>query len=351
MDRATGRSVGFRSLAAWTIVALLCCGCSPAPSAPPPVSTGAVAPTSSDVAPSATAPSVAALSPAPSASSTPAIACRQGDVTGTVAQWASSKSGGGGAYALIQLNRAGDCTLSALRAMRLKDSTGTTIAKHTAIAVPMQIAVAIWADFISVCPTERSTPLSVTLEFGGGVVAKIAMPGGFVVTCADGSSRAFVDGVVEATAHVPSPGGTCSASQFTLGAATTTYGGSTAFDRVLEITQPMHNTGAACVLELPGVVAVASATGTFQPVSIGPAENSVSFRIGSGASPSIELRAWFPIDLTPGAFGGPTCRQALQDVTRLQFPMASGSVDIHWDTAIPEVCSAPTAMSETIGDP
>jgi hypothetical protein len=270
-------------------------------------------------------------------------------VSGNVVQWASSAKGGGGAYALVLLDRSAGCSLSTLAALRVKDSGGSTVAKETGIAMPMSIAVALWIDFISICPTIRNQPLAVQLDFGNGVVAKVGLPDGLVVTCADGSSRAFVDGVVEATAPLPGAGGTCSAIDFAVGVATSNYAMSTAVSRALDIDQPLRNTGPDCVLRLPSIVAVAAASGPFQPVSVWPVADAPTFTVRSGASVSLWLRAWWLEPSPTDAPSAPVCRQSLQDVTRLEFPMAFGSIEMHWDITVPEVCSAPTRLSAGVG--
>jgi hypothetical protein len=295
-------------------------------------------------APSSPSPS-SAPSP-PGASPAAPTACGPGGVSGKVVQWASSAKGGGGAYALVLLDRSAGCSLSTLATLRVKDSGGSTVAKQTGIAMPMSIAVALWIDFISICPTVRTQPLALQLDFGNGVVAKVGLPDGLVVTCADGSSRAFVDGVVEATAPLPSPGGTCSANDFAVGVARSNYAMSTAVSRALDIDQPLRNTGPDCVLRLPSIVAVAAASGPFQPVSAWPVADAPTFTVRSGASVSLWLRAWWLDEPSPtDAPSVPVCRQALQDVTRLEFPMASGYVEIDWGIPVAEACSAPTMLS------
>jgi hypothetical protein len=125
----------------------------------------------------------------------------------------------------------------------------------------------------------------------------------------------------------------------------------------------VQNTGPDCVLELPKVIGFADSTGAFQAVEV-PIGNvkickkaspdhqvcnyisATSLRIKSGQTVTIELGAqWQPSWLN---FVGQTpqpCADAISDVTRAKFPLASGSISIEWDIAFGEVCTSPSNVS------
>lgn len=149
---------------------------------------------------------------------------------------------------------------------------------------------------------------------------------------------------------LPNPGGTCSASQFVLGDATSVYEPSVIGWRSVSVTQPMRNTGGDCVLNVPSMMGAVSATGASQAVKAqngqsevcAPASpgagverechfvnNPASYTIRSGQSLSVELGTGWPEEMisTP-----PPCPGPIDDVTRVEFPFATGSLDIDFGT-------------------
>src|SRR5260221_4176181 len=62
---------------------------------------------------------------------------------------------------------------------------------------------------------------------------------------------------IVAAVQLPNPGGTCRASQFALGQATSYYDFSTVVSRVADAIQPLTNTGDACILAVPEIIALA----------------------------------------------------------------------------------------------
>lgn len=159
---------------------------------------------------------------------------------------------------------------------------------------------------------------------------------------------------------LPSAGGTCSASQIVVGKATYGYGYGALGTTVVFVTLPLRNVGGDCVLHLPAVIGVASATGPFEAVSAldagtesatgvnSPAESA---RIRSGRSLSIVLGDWWRIDtLTDNGtpVPAPPCLNPISDVTRVEFPLATGSLQVDLPTVLRQVCSSPASMSLTI---
>jgi hypothetical protein len=174
---------------------------------------------------------------------------------------------------------------------------------------------------------------------------------------------------VASSVPLPNPGGTCMANQFVVGQATSQGEPATIGTIHVGLRQPLQNTGADCVLALPTVIGFASPSGPFQAVEVGnlgqevckkapPGAgvdrtckyvNPTSFRVKSGQTVTIEFNAWWwsgdIADHTP-----PPCPGMISGVTRAEFPLASGSIDIVLDTALGEVCGSPPSVSVTVDD-
>ncbi len=159
--------------------------------------------------------------------------------------------------------------------------------------------------------------------------------------------------VVVPPSRVPGVAGTCSASQFVLGKATSAPGFGTVGTTSVYVTQPLRNTGGDCVLDLPATIRVASATGAFQPVTVVNAGTGTSFTIRSGQSVSIVLGAWWWIGGSADngtLLSAPPCTDPISDITRVEFPVALGSIQIDLGTVWHEVCSSPASVSVTVQD-
>lgn len=161
---------------------------------------------------------------------------------------------------------------------------------------------------------------------------------------------------IASSAPLPSPGGTCSASEFVLGAARSGYTFSTVVSRHAYLDQPLRNAGGACVLNVPAMIGVASATGPLHAVRVNNIGYEVcvnnacnfvsppSYRIRSGQSLTIGFSvSWWtgaddangmPLD-TP-----PPCPGAVEAVTRVEVPLASGAIMIDLEAAIREAGSS-----------
>lgn len=177
---------------------------------------------------------------------------------------------------------------------------------------------------------------------------------------------------IVSSAPLPGPGGTCTASQLVLGTARSGFTFSTVFSRHAYLDQPLRNAGGACVLSVPAMIGVASATGPFQAVranNIGyeVCVNSAchfvsppSYAIRSGQSLTIGFGvSWWvgANDENGSPYPAPPCPGAVDDVTRVEFPLASGAITINLESAIPEagssvpwreVCASPDSISLTI---
>jgi hypothetical protein len=157
---------------------------------------------------------------------------------------------------------------------------------------------------------------------------------------------------VPSPAPLPSAGGTCSASQFVLGTATYDYGFGTLGSTVVFVTQPLRNAGGNCVLDLPGMIDVAAATGPFHSIPVRNAGTATSWKIKSGQSLSIVIGGYWWVGVRDGTgrlLGSvPPCADPISDVTRVEFPLASGSIQIDLPTIWHEVCSSPASVSLTV---
>jgi hypothetical protein len=153
------------------------------------------------------------------------------------------------------------------------------------------------------------------------------------------------------TVQLPNPGGTCTASQFVLGSVTSEYEPSVLFYRHVGLFQPMRNAGGDCVLKLPSMIGLLSSAGSWEAVRAtnGGTEVCVdaspgtgvertchfvyppSYMIRSGQSVSIEASVSWPED---SPYSLPPCPSLLQDVTRVEFPLAVGSLDINFESQV-----------------
>lgn len=200
---------------------------------------------------------------------------------------------------------------------------------------------------------------------GGGTPS---MPvGGDISSSPSASPSATVPAVTPSPTAVtspialPNPGGTCSASQIKVGKATYAYGYGTIGTTSVYVTLVLQNVGGDCVLHLPAMIGVASGTGPFEAVSVedngtesatGESSPAQSARIRSGRSLSIVLGAWWQVDVVQPTSGtpypSPPCLKPTSDVTRVEYPLATGTIEIQLPTVLNQVCSSPASMSLTI---
>ena len=165
---------------------------------------------------------------------------------------------------------------------------------------------------------------------------------------------------VASSSELPSGGGTCSATQIVLGTATYDYGFGTFFTTSVSVTQPLRDIGGDCILHLPALIGVAPATGAFEAVAVGDAgtENgtggytpAMSAKIPSGRSLSIVIGAWWWSGARPDTgtpFPAPPCAGPINEVTRVEFPLATGTLHIDLPVVLKQVCSSTASMSLTI---
>ena len=161
--------------------------------------------------------------------------------------------------------------------------------------------------------------------------------------------------------QLPNPGGTCLSSQFTQGTATSGYSLSTLFSQVVDVFQPLMNTGDACDLAVPKEIAMSGAGGPFVAIAVSNGGQQVcvksacktvypaSYIVPAGGTVWILLRAYWPWD--PGAASPlpPACPQPITDVTRAAFPFASGAIEIDWDVAFHQVCATAAGIRIVVG--
>jgi hypothetical protein len=140
------------------------------------------------------------------------------------------------------------------------------------------------------------------------------------------------------SAQLPSAGGTCSADQFVLGEPVAGPGYGTLGRMVVFVIQPIRNRGEECVLELPSAIGVAPADGPFDAVSIRNAVPGTTWKIGARRSKSIVLGGswWTGVRDEDGkpVFTAPPCADPVHDVTRIEFPLARGTIEIDLPTPL-----------------
>lgn len=147
---------------------------------------------------------------------------------------------------------------------------------------------------------------------------------------------------------LPNPGGTCAAGQLVLGEPTWGFGYGTIGTTVVFGTQPLRNTGAACVLRLPSTVAVAAASGPFAQVSVAGTGLATSYSLPSGGSVVVGLSARWWIGVRPEngtPWPAPPCENPISDVTRIVYPVGSSQLELALPVVLKVVCTSPASIS------
>lgn len=172
---------------------------------------------------------------------------------------------------------------------------------------------------------------------------------------------------------LPSPGGTCTASQLVPGTATNGYTFGAVGYRHAVLEQPVRNVGGACVLSVPAMIGLASASGPFRAVRVDNIGHEVcangachyvsppSYRIRPGQSLTVGFSVswWVGANDASGTplSTAPPCPGSVTDVTRVEVPLASGAMTIDLEAAVripessvpwPVVCAARDSIPLTI---
>lgn len=139
---------------------------------------------------------------------------------------------------------------------------------------------------------------------------------------------------------LPNPGGTCTSDDIQLAAVASSYDFSTFGRRVVFVTATLRNVGAACALALPGVIAVASASGPFRAVTTTNTDAAGPARVDPGREIRLVLGdSWDDVQVLADAGRTPVpCAGEIAGVTRAVVPMAAGSLEVAWTTAWDSVC-------------
>lgn len=160
---------------------------------------------------------------------------------------------------------------------------------------------------------------------------------------------------IATTADLPDPGGTCAADQLVAVSSSTAFPGYAALGyAVVFVQQRLRNAGEGCLLQLPGTIGVADEGGDFQPVPVKISIRPTWLDIAPGQSISIILGAswWLGASTDSGttAFPPSPCEGKISDVSRVEFPLASGRIQISWDRsrAWRDVCTTPTNITVTV---
>jgi hypothetical protein len=134
----------------------------------------------------------------------------------------------------------------------------------------------------------------------------------------------------------------CTAAQLELGAPTAANGFGTLGTTSMFVTQPIHNTGGACRLEVPASIGLAPSSGSFRSVAPENGGTTSGIDLAAGGSASIVVGAWWPAG---GQVSPPPCADAIRNVTRAEVPLASGHITIELPTTFVEACLSPVRVS------
>ena len=99
-------------------------------------------------------------------------------------------------------------------------------------------------------------------------------------------------------------------------------------------------------MALPAVIGVAAASGPFHAVAMGNNGTATSWASGAGDKMQIMLSAsWRVGGQTQSSV--PPCTDPIDDVTRLEIPLATGTLELDSPIALHEVCTSPASLSMT----
>jgi hypothetical protein len=149
---------------------------------------------------------------------------------------------------------------------------------------------------------------------------------------------------------LPNPGGTCSASQLVLSTPTWGYGYGTLGTTAVYGTLPLRNVGGDCVMALPAVIGVANANGPLHAVVVHNTSIVTSWSSGAGDNVPMMLSASWWVGVQPDKatpFPAPPCTDPIFDVSRVEIPLATGSLAFDLPIIWHEVCTSPASVSIT----
>lgn len=186
-------------------------------------------------------------------------------------------------------------------------------------------------------------------SFAGAIIQHvIGIDGGFVAFGSADDPNALSNPKLIWLGERSSAGGTCPADQFVVGTPVDdgpgfpTFGWADDFVRV-----PLRNVGPECLLDLPATIGVATGTGQFQVANVLNSGIATAFSATAGGNVDIVLGDSWPIPSRSGAGTPRPCPGAINDVSRIEFPFASGSLQIDLPALWPEVCPEPASVSMT----
>jgi hypothetical protein len=150
-----------------------------------------------------------------------------------------------------------------------------------------------------------------------------------------------------ATTPAAAAGGQCAAARLALGAqepGTLFTSGGTA---TVSVTQYVRNTGGACTLRLPATIEVAGPAGSFVAAAVSASGGSGSQDIGAGQTIALALGSWWPSDghkLVPSSSSS-WCKAPVTNVTSVQIPLATGSLQFRLGDTFLGVCQSPSTLA------
>ena len=145
---------------------------------------------------------------------------------------------------------------------------------------------------------------------------------------------------------LPRVGGTCLSTQIVPGASVPAFGYGAVGTTVAFLTQELRNTGAPCILALPGWIGVAGADPNATTIPVLNVGSASERRVGSGEAVTVVFQAtWSPINDDASPCGG-----AIEGVSKVEFPVATGVVDLDTGIAWKRVCASPPSVTIKLKD-
>jgi len=213
------------------------------------------------------------------------------------------------------------------------------------------VVVTLTAGCSSSPATVQGGPVqpSVTTRTSAASAAVVTAPPSQASPAARASTAATTPPVTSPPATTPAvaTGAQCTAVQLALGAqqpGTLFTSGGTA---TVSVTQDVRNTGGTCTLRLPATIEVAGSAGSFVAADVSASGGSESHVIAHDQMVALALGSWWPSDghkLMPSRSSS-WCKAPVTDVTRVQIPLASGSIQFRLQDTFQGVCQVPGTLA------
>jgi len=161
--------------------------------------------------------------------------------------------------------------------------------------------------------------------------------------------------------QLPSPGGTCTVDQFVVVPGGGSYDAGPLFTRVGAAFLRLRNVGEACLLARPTIIGMTDASNAREAVEVVNAGywdcsggacrkvDATSFEVAPNQIGRIALRVQWPWSDDPMNPPPQACDDPLVNVTRVQFPFASGVHEMTLNAPFDQVCPGAGSVEITVG--